>query len=617
MSGLIRNSSRALLTVQLQHQPKIVSSRRFKLNDNGNDVKGEANETNTHTENGDSERMEKKEQLEEALIKSLNDNPGNMRAKSELEVNTLGESQEGKTEPHHVLPLTPYLPTLLPLHVQQVLEKVNSMSFKELQTQKFLDGNKPFLSTEADGFLVRKNLIRDLPDKIDLFEEEDLGNGTSPLSPLRTSFSPQSTSPYPMETLKDIQKIYSDLSKLDSDESMHRKYFEKYGIRPGQSNDIVQGFNGINEKFLLLRRGETLQLGLSPNNFRFEKNMFNMPYNVPGFDVSFSGIPLRFGKQKLTKKQLPLELVKDLRMYTKSVPIRKGDLDFDTEKEKLKKEEEDEMSITIHPKVDTVVIIDKVKLLEKDCIETTKSLSQYNPFPSPAVTLAAKSSADSSSHPVVFPSVRSKFETSVEFIISRMQRSLIKEIEVYLGGVYKSPDLIFKPNLFYLFEKKKPKVLTLWNKHGTTEISLPIQLAKLSSLPLSVYYIKTKKEKRFLRLHLFKIFMINLEGLIDRLITMKYQTEDEKNSFLSILADKVYTEIDNVLLNEIIREFKVPSKNLKKNDVGVIMYSPFKNGLFKRIIWTRNGWGNLKHHQRSKIPTIQVKKVELEKVLQK
>ncbi|CAH2352905.1 hypothetical protein CLIB1423_08S03818 [[Candida] railenensis] len=616
MSGLMKSRSRALLKVKLQHQPQIIYSRRFKSNDNGNDVKGEANESNTHTENGESERMEKKEQLEEALIKTLNESPGNARTNGKSEVSTIGESQEGKTEPHHILPLTPYLPTLLPLHVQQILEKVNSMSFKELQTQKFLDGDKPFLSTKADGFLVRKNLIRDLPDKIDLFDEEDMDEAPSP-SLSRISSSSQSTSPYPMETLRDIHEIYSDLSKLDSDESMHRKYFEKYGIRPGQSNDIVQGFNGINEKFSLLRRGETLQLGLSPNNFRFEKNMFNMPYNVPGFDVSFSGIPLRFGEQKLKKRQLPLELVKDLRMYTKSVPIRKGDLAFDTEKEKLKKEEEEEMSVTIHPKVDTVVIIDKVKLLEKDCIETTKSLSQYNPFPSPAVTSATRLSSDSSSNPVIFPSVRSKFETSVEFIISRMQRSLVKEIEVYLGGVYKSPDSIFKPNSFYLFEKKKPKVLTLWNKHGTTEISLPIQLAKLSSLPLSVYYIKTKKEKRFLRLHLFKIFMINLEGLIDRLITMKYQTEDEKNSFLSILADKVYTEIDNVLLNEIIREFKVPSKNIKKNDVGVIMYSPFKNGSFKRIIWTRNGWGNLKHHQRSKIPTIQVKKVELEKVLQK
>lgn len=551
----------------------LVGARRFKLNDS--DIKGEDRKI-TKDDSKPKETSEFKVILN-AELETTNKSDGVSLASAvqggiSLDNSSSASSNSSNTSSHPHTPLPSLMPMpKIPLHIQQTLEKINQMTHKELVTQKFLDGDRrPFLSTKADGFLLRKNLIRDLPNLIDLFLEAGAESESGPKN---------NAGLYPDDSLEDINKIYSDLSKLDRDEAVYKKYFEKYGIKQDLSNELIQGFNGIADKFQLIRRGETFQLPLSPNQFRFEANIFNMPYNVPGFDVSFSGIPLRFGQQRHKSKDLPVELVKDLRMFEKSVPIRKTDLDFATDSE-LKEQDEDK-SITVHPEVDTVGLVEKVKLMERDCIEISHSLDHYRPFPIP--------STSNTQHPN-YSSI-----ALLEFLITSVQRSLVKEIEEYLGGMYRSPDMIFKPNLYYLFEKRKPKILSMWNENGATEISLPIKLAKLSSFPLSVYNIKTRKEKRFLRLHLFKIYMINLEGLIDRLTTMKYQTEALKNNFLKRLVDRIYKEIDSELINQVIKDLSIPSKKLEEfsigKDVGVLMYKPFENSSFKRIIWTKNGWG--------------------------
>lgn len=484
-----------------------------------------------------------------------------------------------------VAPSTSVYPDLVPTpsvppHIQQTLEKVNAMSYRELRMQKFLDADRPFLSTKAEGALMRKNLIRDLPATIDLFDDTkaDADSGV-----------------YPTNTFEDVARIYSDLAQLDTDETVYNKYYDRYNILRGDTNDIMQGFNGIAEKFQLVRRGESFNLPLSPNHYRFEVNLFNMPYNVPGFDVSLLGMPLRFGGQMYTSRQLPLELVKDLRAFDKTVALHKRDLDFETDQQKKMKEE----STTIHPEVDTMGLVQKVKVIEQDCIELQHhSLDDYRPFPIPQWS----------------PTI--KYLGLFEYLVTSLQKKLVQEIEEFFGGTYRSPDTLFRTNLFYLFEKKKPKILQLWNRKGATEISLPIQLVRLSGLPLSSYQIKTRKERRFLRLQLFKIYRINVEGLIDRLITMKYQTERAKNLFLKKTFEKMYHDIDNELLAQVIKDCTVPKLKLMLRHDGreaeVIMFTPFQNGSFKRAIWTKQGWGSLKHHQRSKMPTVTIRKVQLE-----
>ncbi|CAK7896683.1 hypothetical protein CAAN1_04S05908 [[Candida] anglica] len=469
---------------------------------------------------------------------------------------------------------SPAYPHMLDQEVQRTMEKINSMTPQELKYQKFLDGDKPFLSVEPEGLQIRKNLIQDLPATIELRIQADKEN--------------KGSSKYSTDTLEGIQKIYKDLEKLDTDEAVHNKYYERFGLPVNDLvNDITQGINGINDKFKSLRRWEDSSLPLSPQQFRLEINPFRMPYNVPGYDVSLSGIPLRWGKQRETKQELPVELVKDLKMYETTVPVHKRDLDFETDRDKQLNSSND--SITIHPDIDTRAIIEKVEFREK-CIEV-QSLDDYKPFPT-----RSNKTVDVTSN-----------------LISALRRRLGSEISREYSGVLMLPDIPLKSNQFQIFEKKKPKILYLWNESGSTEISLPIQLHSLSSFPLSTYNIKTKKERLFLRMHLFKLFMINLEEHIDILIRLKYKTEKRKNDFLKKLARRIYHLIDSQLIDTVIRSTTVPSEKL--DGAGALLYKPFKNGSFKRLIWTRNGWGSLKHHQRSKMPSIQVKILDLEKVV--
>ena len=171
------------------------------------------------------------------------------------------------------------------------------MTNKEFLEQIALDGrNFPFKHFKSDYLIDRQEILRQIPDMINIFNKQDM---------------------------KKIEQIYQNLSKLDQDKSMHLQFLKQSFI--DYKNDLLyldQFLRGINLKFKQYRRGEVRYFFVYPTVFEHVHDKILHQYNVVGFDRSLFGMPL---DKQLDKLVLPREFIQDLPQFDNIIELNKID----------------------------------------------------------------------------------------------------------------------------------------------------------------------------------------------------------------------------------------------------------------------------------------------------
>ncbi|EGV63469.1 hypothetical protein CANTEDRAFT_123787 [Yamadazyma tenuis ATCC 10573] len=445
--------------------------------------------------------------------------------------------------------------------LQNYYDSISHMTTEDLLIQQNLDEGKQFRSFPSEHYLDRKNLIKNLPDEIDIFNT----------------------------SLSKIEKIYKDLGKLDKDKSVQLKYYKRY-LRNYSDPilRILQEFNGISDKFKMLRRNELDKLFLNPNSSLFNDNLFHLPYNVVGFDRSLSGFPLRTGKHRLTDICYPQEFIQDLQQCSPKVKLHKKDLDF---------VEYNENSISINPD----------DLIKPSNAKIDKAMNLiYNELDVPKKFILMD---DLGQYKILRFNFLNKFNSIVETEINTLKASLQKEIELILSSDNQSTNMLlfnhqfFKNNSFKLCDFLKDTGRGS-NGGATTSANMLIisyNVKELNLIPYNYLTDKSTRSRRRLFNHIFKLFLINLTDQIETLIRMKYS--NRKQVFVNNLNAKISNIIRFKLLNLFDRVNQLKTIPIDQS----VVLKPYYNRSFKRLYNYTKIPGSL--HRRS---ATQFKLVDLE-----
>ncbi|KAK6456864.1 uncharacterized protein RJT20DRAFT_35021 [Scheffersomyces xylosifermentans] len=443
--------------------------------------------------------------------------------------------------------------------LNDLYDSVSHMSADDLHIQQNLDQGRQLFSFNSHHFLNRKELIRSLPDELDLFNPEQL---------------------------KKIESIYDKLGKLDNDKTVQFKYFKRYLRRYDDPiNVLIQQFNGISKKFKLLRRKEIDNLSLAPGAYLYNENLFNLPYNVVGFDRSITGFPLRSGKHRLEDRCYPQEFVEDLQMYRTKIPIHKRDLDFI---------EMDENSTNVDPKKTIKSNISNISDISgfngnSNSNNNNTELSkpeQINQFlnniyhqleiPKNSILIDSVDNYNSLD-------LHNDIVIRIENEVLLMKKSLQHEIEAFMKSSLNSRFLLYsnqelKHNQFKLCETHSTNSL-----NSSSLLIINYNLKEFSMIPNYSAVLASIKQRKSLRNHLFKIFLINLEDQIDTLFRVKYYNDRDMNKFMK----RMIQNIGHVIKFKLLKLFK---PLVIKGGYEALVYSPYLNGsnCFKRVYWLNN-----------------------------
>ncbi|CAH6719162.1 hypothetical protein CLIB1444_02S02322 [[Candida] jaroonii] len=422
-------------------------------------------------------------------------------------------------------------------------DSIAYMTADDLMIQQNLDQGKQFNSFDSEHYLDRKTLTKNIPNEIDIFE-----------------------TPYP-----EIEKIYKDLNKLDTDKTVQLKYYKRYLDNYSDPvNLLLQEFNRIDEKFKLLRRDEIDNLNLNPNSYFYHENLFNLSYNVLGFDRSISGFPLRMGKHKLTDVTYPVEFIQDLQMCQKKIKLHKKDLDF---------VEYNENSLSINPNnLNNPQISDNQGSMNKviDMI--------YNELDVPKNFLIVDDVHDYNCVKFKF---LNKFNSILETEINTLKASLQKEIEFILSSNNESKNLLlfnhqsFKTNQYKLCDfvkENKPNNDPIDELSGKPQVVLlSYNIQEFNLIPYTYLINRTRRSRKRLFNHIFKLFLINLKDQIETLLRIKYSKK--KSTFINNLNLKITNITQFKLMN-----FFYSINDLKLIKPGHAIYlKPYKSRNYKRL----------------------------------
>ncbi|ODV78815.1 uncharacterized protein CANTADRAFT_53269 [Suhomyces tanzawaensis NRRL Y-17324] len=429
---------------------------------------------------------------------------------------------------------------------------VSHMTTDDLMIQKNLDQERQLFSNNSNHFLNRKDIVKHLPEEVDLFNPEEL---------------------------KRIEEIYEKLTLLDTDKSVQYKYYKRYLKKYSDPVLImIQEFNGINKKFKLLRRKESESLSLNPGAYYYNENLLGAPYNVIGFDTTISGLPLRSGKHKVSEKFYPQEFVEDLQMYRTKIPIYKRDLDFIEQEESFR---------NINPK--------KVLLLKQDNAQADLSTPEqlnhffskiYNQLEIPLNAININSVEN-------YNCLNLNNETviRVENEILLMKKSLQHEIETVMMKsslnsrvmIHNNPNHL-KHNQYRLYETKSSDFID-----SSALVVINHHIKEFNLIPNYALILNTLKQHKNLRNHLYKVFLINLEDQIDILFRIKYINEKEMNRFMKRMIKNIGHTI-KFKLEKLFKPLWKTDTTKTTANYDALIFSPYLNhtNCFKRIYWLNN-----------------------------
>ena len=416
-----------------------------------------------------------------------------------------------------------------PLHHQNILsyyyDIISHMSEDDLIIQQNCDQGRQLFSVPSDHFLDRKSIIANLPDEINLQDSKQM---------------------------EQVDEIYKKLSELDNDKLVHLKYYKRYlNDYDDPVQTLIQGFNGIDKKFKLLRRMEIDSLSLAPGAYLYLENLFNLPYNVVGFDRLFLGLPLR---KEPIEKCLPQEFVEDLPWFSTKVSLHKRDLDFI----------DPEHSVLVDPKKITKHYRNKMDGYRKHVdmppnLIVIPDITRYHQLPQ---------------NPDI--SVR------IENEILLMRKMLVNEISGVLKAgspLTRHVEFLFKDlktNQWKLCESRLRNTDSMYEYRNVEK--------EFNLVPNFANIMRSVKHRRQLKAHLVKLFLINVEDQVDILTRIKYLDDKAIEKFLQ----KLVQNINNVIKYKLMHHFKpikIPC------DIDALMFEPYQNSNphFKRLHWL-NRW---------------------------
>ncbi|KAK6462624.1 hypothetical protein DFJ63DRAFT_169278 [Scheffersomyces coipomensis] len=450
--------------------------------------------------------------------------------------------------------------------LQDAYDTTSHMTTDDIIIQINFDQGRQLFAFNSDHYLNRKQIIRNLPNEIDLFNKDDLAK---------------------------IDDIYQQLQQLDHDKTTQMKYFKRYLKKYDDPIiNLIQEFNGISKKFKLLRRKEIDNLSLSMGSYLYNENLFNLPYNVVGFDRSISGLPLRSGgKHELTEKLYPQEFIEDLQMFREKIPIHKRDLDF--------VELDDQESINIDPR-HTSMNHSRSMMVEQEIntenLSTQTKLEQIDEFLDKFINNTKTQPQAKPQNSILVSNIehydsldlRNDLKKKIESEVLLLKRTLQIEIENYLKlnlknftKLYLNNDQInsIRPNQYKLYDFSSVKP-----PNNSTIVIINYNFKDFSMLPPYSVVLNSRKQLNQLRNHLYKLFLINLDDQIDTLFRIKYLEEKDMKKFM----EKTLKTIGNIISIRLLKLLKP----YHEEDVDALLYSPYlsdEDSLnYKRIYWVNN-----------------------------
>ncbi|CAI5760060.1 unnamed protein product [Candida verbasci] len=425
-------------------------------------------------------------------------------------------------------------------HMYDEYESFASMSSKNLLFQIALDGDGPFMSFVSNHWLDRKKLLRNLPNKIDVFNQEDMAK---------------------------VEHIYKELSKLDSDPNLHERYLKEYfNDYTNIMINATEAAKSLDSKFKSIRRKENLlsQMRKSLTDLIDEK-ITN--YNVVGFDKSLMGMPLRN-----TSKLLPKELVQDLQFKDNIIELKKFDVN---------------VSLGMDP-FDRSKNIDPKKNLTVKEIQEKNSNGIYHHDSSNSIIQRQQAGYKLLSNRLNLPKQFIKVDNIINFKRIEIDRKLVQRLEKEVNIIKKTlEDEISTsvPTNTFLLEPHK-NIYLKTNEYLLCEFENNIdgtwyKYKQFNYLPnYSTILPFTVSTKRRLKNHLIKIFLINIQNQIDTLLLLKYQELPEMTKFKSTLMNN----IKNTIKFRLWRYFS-NQQNQNSKFYDAILFKPFTDRCFKRIYW--------------------------------
>lgn len=429
--------------------------------------------------------------------------------------------------------------------MNDLYDTISHMTTNDLTIQKNFDDGRQFFSYDSQHYLDRKAIIRGLPEEIDILN------------------------PSHMERLDDI---YLDLDRLDRDKSVQLKHLRSNKKYDDQVTNLIQEFNGISKKFRLLRRNELDMFHLGKDFRLFNANISNLPYNVVGFDKSISGFPLR---PTLQEAHFPQEFVEDLQMFKTVIPIHKRDLDI---------VENDESVCNVDPRKVQWFKDQQAKMASTKGEAADKMSLMYDSiFESPKNTVSIDSIDAYNSL-----TLNKDIVIRIENEILLMRKSLQNEIETCIKTPVSSNILLYRNQSIQSNQFRLCETSSKTSPESQSLIIVNYHLKEFNLIPNYAHILNSVRQRKNLRNHIYKLFLLNIEEEIETLIRIKYFKSYDMNKFMK----KLVKNIGHVIKFKLTKLFK-PLQTLadaaaEKHDA--LVFNPYadKARNFKRIYWLHN-----------------------------
>lgn len=432
--------------------------------------------------------------------------------------------------------------------MNDLYDTISHMSTNDLTIQKNFDDGRQFFSYQSEHYLDRKAIIRELPEEIDILNPKDMER---------------------------LDGIYLDLDKLDHDKSVQLKHLRSNKKYDDQVTNLIQEFNGISKKFRLLRRNELDMFHLGKDFRLFNANLSNLPYNVVGFDKSISGFPLRSGSSAMLEAQFPQEFVEDLQMFKTVIPIHKRDLDI---------VENDVSTCNVDPRKVQWFKDQQAKIAGTKGDAMDKINQMYDAiFESPKNTITVDS-IDAYNSLTLNKDIVIRIEN--EILI--MRKSLQNEVETCVKTPVSSNILLYRNQSIQNNQYRLCETSSKTSPESDSLIIVNYHLKEFNLIPNYAHILNTVRQRKNLRNHLYKLFLLNIEEEIDTLIRIKYFKSYDMNKFMK----KLVKNIGHVIKFKLTKLFK-PLQTLADvaaQEYDALIFNPYTNKSrnFKRIYWLHN-----------------------------
>lgn len=436
----------------------------------------------------------------------------------------------------------------------ELYQRVVRMSPDDLAIQNNFNHDRGLFAQDYGHYLDRNALINLLPDEVDITD---------------------------MAQMRKVRDIYTSLDKLDADRNVHQKYYRLFLDTDDLMTLLSQEVNNIKGKFRLLRRGGQ-ELDLSFNNMYVDPSIspHNLRYNVIGYDSLWSGLPLDHKKKENT--DFPREFLADLQPFSTKVKLHKRDVDFmerDDESHHIVDTRDngvpddyraedafgDRMSSV--SEVETQMRQRNIGLIFVDSVDDYRILElelERNP--------------------------RGFFPDVLMVEVQLLQTRLKNEIhEVMVGSkaadaLYLMGDTGFRSSGFQLCNNQ-PNVFG----HEGLDFRVEYPTKEFNEVPNYALVLNSLAQLNRLRAHLLRVFMVNIRDQIDILFRIKHRTDEAQRAYMSNLV----ADIDDIIRARLLPRFDTwDNKELYRNgkriyqrNYDALVFSPYKNGAFKRIYW--------------------------------